>query len=747
MLLRIRPYLIGLFALLAMASVYFSTRLTFSFSFDQFFPQDDPDLEFYQEFSKEFGTDDNFLLIGIENTPSVFDSAFLARVHEASIQLRAFPLVTKVQSLTMLELPVKTPFGYTPVPAIHLTSPALYEEDKRQIMQDKRWKYNLIDSAGTSMVIAATTKENITTEEAAQLVQHVDSLLHKNMLYDKAHVLGRAFFQKELIDFQKREIAMAFVASILLVSLIMVLLYRKPAGIIVSLGSIALGLLLFMGYLGAKGTELNALSALFPVIMLIVGSSDVIHIFSKYVDELTSGKDKIEAMAVTLREIGMATFMTSFTTAIGFATLATSRLHTIQQFGWDAAAGVLIAYVTVLFFTTSVLSYFDREQIIHTQSLEGRWEPLLAWIYRVNKERSRLLFGIAIVLTIFFLYGIRLIGTNYTIENNLPKASRVSKDFLFFEKNYAGFRPMEFAITVRPPYKADQFEVVREVARLEDKIQATPEIKSSLSIASVYKSMHMMHHGNDPAYYRMPDSLQEFTRYRQLVTRFMKEETSLFINADKSKTRITSRMQDVGADKVKSVGLSLDSFARTKLDTAMVTVRRTGTGIILDKNSDYITANLMQGLFLSIFIIGLSMGLLFRSLRMLVIALIPNVLPLLFAAAILGYFGIALEAGVAIMFTIIFGIAVDDTIHFLSRYKICRQRGMDVVTATRTTVMETGKAIIITSVILFFGFFNMIFSVSPPTFTVGILISVTLVSALICDLLLLPALLLRFDKK
>jgi len=301
-------------------------------------------------------------------------------------------------------------------------------------------------------------------------------------------------------------------------------------------------------------------------------------------------------------------------------------------------------------------------------------------------------------------------------------------------------------ITIKEPYKADDFEILQEIDRLENKIESAKVIKSSLSINSAYKSLHMMQHGNDPAYYRLPDSLPEFIQYRNLIRKFMKEESSLFLTADKSKTRISCRMQDLGAEEVKRLGSDLDQWVNTHLDTSRLTVRRTGTGIILDKNSEYVTENLLQGLAISVLIIGFLMALLFRSARMLVIALIPNILPLLFAAALIGYMGIALEAGVAIMFTIIFGIAVDDTIHFLTRYKLCRQKGMDPVSATRTTIMETGKAIIITSVILFFGFFNMVFSSSPPTFTVGLLISVTLFSALVFDLLLLPALLMHFDK-
>ena len=194
------------------------------------------------------------------------------------------------------------------------------------------------------------------------------------------------------------------------------------------------------------------------------------------------------------------------------------------------------------------------------------------------------------------------------------------------------------------------------------------------------------------------------------------------------------------------LGKELDEWVNTNLDTNLVSVKRTGTGLILDKNSEYVTLNLIQGLGLSLVIISVLMGFLFRSFKMLIVALIPNLLPLLFAAAMLGYFDIELEAGVAIMFTIIFGIAVDDTIHFLTRYKLCKDEGMPVSLAVKQTIQETGKAIIFTSIILFFGFFIMIFSVNPPTFTVGILISVTLISAVICDLLLLPALILKYLK-
>jgi uncharacterized protein len=746
MIFKYRPIVIFIFVILSLFSAYYATQLKFSFSFDQFFPQGDKDLEFYQSFTKDFESDDNFLLIAIENEPTVFDSTFLANFHNLSLEVRSVPLITKVQSLTMLESPVKTPFGYSTIPIIHKELTEYYDQDRSNILSDERFVYTLIDSTATSLVIAAKTEQDLGMNDSRELTDAVDALVKKYGFEDKAHILGRAYFQRELIDFQKKEMIMAFIVSIILVSIIMVLIYRKPIGIIISLGSIALGLLLFMGFLGVTGTELNAVSALFPVIMLIVGSSDVIHIFSKYVDELNRGRAKDEAMLITIKEIGLATLMTSVTTAIGFCSLSLSKLKTIQDFGWNAAVGVMIAYLTVIFFTTSVLSLFDKDKIIRQQYHTSKWKNILDKVSFLVKFKQKSIFLFSSVLLMLFLIGISMVGTNYNIEDNLPRGAKVTQGFKFFEKHYAGFRPLEFAITSKTEEKADDYQILKEVDKIEQKIKSTGVIKSSVSLATIYRSMNKMNNGNLDSSYVFPATEEEFYASKKLLERAVKDEANVLVSKDKDKTRISSRVTDIGADRIKELGLQLDQWVDTNIDTSLIAVRRTGTGLILDKNSEYVTASLLQGLGLSIVLITVLMGLLFKSFRMLLLALVPNLLPLLFAAAMLGFFKIELEAGVAIMFTIIFGIAVDDTIHFLGRYKICIQNGMSNAQAVEQTINETGKAIIFTTIILFFGFFNMIFSVNPPTFTVGILISITLVGALICDLLLLPALLLRFMK-
>lgn len=745
MFIAYRKTIIAVFIVLALASGWFVTQLKFSFSFDQFFPQGDDDLEFYKNFTSEFEADDNFLLIAVENQPTVFDSIFLNEFHAFSLAVRNLPFIVKSSAITQLDFPVKTPFGYAAIPAVHLDNPEYFDSDKEKILADDRLVNNLIDKNATVMVVACKTLENIDINQSGQLMASIDSLVQAYG-FENVYKLGRPYFQKELVEFQKREIIISFFVSILLVTIIMVLLYRKPIGIIIALGSIALGLLLFMGILGAWGRPLNALSALYPVLMLIVGSSDVIHIFSKYTDELRKSGNKDRAMRITIKEIGMATLFTSVTTAIGFATLLTSKLPTVREFGINAAIGVMVAYITVLLFTTSLLSMFDRYQIVVQNREKSIWEHILGnvYIWTARKQKQIILgFSIFILITVA---GMSLISTNYNIEDNLPIGARVTEDFKYFEANLGGFRPLEFAISTKKSEKADSYNVVKEISKLEDQLKSTGVINNVISLATFYKSLEKVNKSNASDAYAFPDTEEDFNRSKRVLERLISEDTNVLLNKNKDKTRISSRITDIGADSIKALGVRLDNWVYSNLDTSLISVRRTGTGLILDKNAEYVTQNLIQGLGLSLLIISLLMGLLFRSFRMLLIALVPNLLPLLFVAGLIGYLGIELEAGISIVFALIFGIAVDDSIHFLGRLKLSMQEGVPLERSLRITITETGKAIIFTSIVLFFGFFNMIFSSNPPTLTIGLLIAVTLISAVICDLLLLPVLIRKFLK-
>lgn len=332
MFLPYRKYIIAVFILFIPICLYQVYHLKFSFDFEQFFPEGDPDLEFFQEFIKEFETDDNFLLIAVENNPTVFEQDFLEKFHEFTLKVRDLPHVTRVQSLTTMDYPIKTPFGINSVPIIHIDQPSRYDTDKSRILEDKRFVNNFIDENAQAIAVTARTIDAIDLQQSKEMMEAYEALIAEYD-FEEVHVLGRAYFQDELVEMQKNEIVVSTIISGILIIFILMFIFRKPIGVWVALSSIGLGLLYFLGIIGLLGRELNVMAALYPVLMLIVGTSDVIHIMSKYVDELKKGIPKHDAMLITIKEIGLATLFTSVTTAIGFATLITSNVRPIREFG------------------------------------------------------------------------------------------------------------------------------------------------------------------------------------------------------------------------------------------------------------------------------------------------------------------------------------------------------------------------------------------------------------------------------
>lgn len=743
--MKIRIGILIVFGLLGLASAFSLPQLRFSFNFEQFFPEGDKDLEFFRDFTKSFEADDNFLLVAVTRSEGVFDSSFLANFHDFSLRCRDLPYATGSQSLTMVGYPLKTPFAITTVPAIHIDQPSRYAADRERILHDDRFVYNLINKEGTALVIFVKTVSNMTLEQSREQMDALEALMD-DYPFEQVHRLGRPYFQRELVAMQIREVLVSAIISGILVSMIMFFIYRRVWGVFVSLLSIGLGMLLFMGFLSATGRELSALAALYPVLMIIVGASDIIHMMTRYVDELRKGKTQEEAIVITLKEIGLATLLTSITTAIGFATLFTSRIAPIRDFGINAAIGVIIAYLTAVLFTTSLLSFLRAEQIIKLGERQARWDGWINAIYTFTLTRVRAISWGTVVVLAICAWGISQITTNYSIIRNLPRNRQITEDFKFFERELSGFRPLELAIFIQPGYEASDYAVVREMDKIEGFLRQHSFLQAISSQTLLYKSINQMFANNRPDAYKLPEDESTFNRYKRLAERAPNPNMNVMVSTDGTKARISSRIQDIGADSIKAFGIRLDRWIERNVDSSVIEVRQTGTGLIIDKNSEYVRSSLLEGLGLAIVAIGILMALLFKNARMLIIFMIPNVFPLLIAGAILGFLGIELEAGISIIFAVIFGIAVDDTIHFMSRYKLARVSGLSVEEAVKITFQETGKAIVLTTIVLFFGFLVMLFSINPPSVTVGLLISFTLLSALLADLLLMPLLIRWLDK-
>ena len=743
---KLRKFFIGFFVVLFLFSAAGLPNLRFNFSFEQFFPTEDEDLAFFMEFVEDFETDDNFLLLAFEREPNVFDSSFLERVDSVARATRTMPHVEQVQSLTQLEFPRKTPFGPVPVPVLDWSDSTSLQQAARELPSDPRFSGRLISEAGTDIIVFVKTTDNLTIEQARELRAELDPVL-ESYAPQPVRTLGRAYITTELVDMQIWEVGKSSVIAAGLIAIVMFFLFRKRTGILISLTSILVTLFLFFGYLAWTGRSLSVMAALFPIIMIIVGTSDVIHIMSKYLDEGARDKSRKLALYITVREIGLATFLTSITTAIGFASLSYSRITSIQEFGYNAAVGVLIAYLTVIFFTSAWLSFYDHKTLRKQGKVDQWWSRNLMAVYQFTVDRSRLIWWSLPIGLAVALWGISMVSTNYNITDNLPEGYKITEDFHYFENIFGGYRPYEYAIEVEDEGEIWDYDKMKAISDLESHLKGLDYVQRVSSPSEIFSFLHMYEHKNQVDSFHFPPSREIYASYKDQLSRFgARTATKNLIGRNGKKARVSSTIQDIGADSVKAAQAHIRDWFEERAEQANLSFKATGTGVILDKNSEYVRSSLLYGLVMAVGIVSLIMALLFRSGIMLFIALVPNIVPLVMAAALLGFTGTELEAGVAIIFAVIFGIAVDDTIHFLSKYKLARNKGLDQETALQITFTETGKAILLTSIILFAGFMILFFSAHPPTRAVGWLIAVTLISALAADVMIIPLLLRRFAK-
>jgi len=734
---------VGVFLLLSLVTIAFLPRLNFSYDFEQFFPEGDEDLEFFQEFRERFEADDNFMLFALKNEEGIFEGDFLSKFENVTKACSDLPFVTDVQSLANLKLPTRTPFGFSTVSLIHPGEPSKYKQDQERIKKYDELENVLYSSDLKSVVIFCKTTDSVGIGKSTELIPAIHELFEPYD-FDSYYLLGRANFQYVLVKMQKREFLISSIVSFALLILFMFILFKEPLGILITAVSVIVSMLLFLGFMLLFDREFNAISALYPILLLIVSTSDVVHLLSKYIDEIELGKTNAEAINVTVKEIGRAIFLTSTTTAAGFLSLSTSKLIPIREFGVNAAVGVLIAYITVLLFTTGLLSIFGNKRKMVIRQNKGFWERLMGWFSKTSLNRPRLIVWSIVVVLLFCAYGISQVSTNYSIAKNLPKADNIKRDFAFFENHFGGFRPLEFSIRSKNG-SVLEFEQMEEIAKLEQHVKKEPHIEVVASVVQPFRWLNMALRNQNVAFNKLTSDSLAYSQQRQLISTFAGENLGNLVSKDQTYGRISTRVGDIGADSIKNINARLDDWIDSNLDTSKIEVVQTGTGLVLDKNSEYVRNSILIGLLSAIILVSIIMGFLFRNWKMMVIALIPNMIPLIFSAALLGFAGVELEAGISIIFAIVFGIAVDDTIHFLSRYKLCRLKGLDQETAIEHTFRQTGKAITITTVILFIGFSVLFFSGYRPTFIVGCLIGITLIGAWLVDLLLIPILLRKLE--
>ncbi len=725
-------------------------KLRFDYDFEKFFPQEDDDLDFFTEYRQTFENDNDFVLFALKSESGIFDEQFLKKAQHFTDELKKLPHVREVISPLEAKYP-KLDFsaiGDFQVPYFHINNPSKYTVDSLFIAKTNDPITNVVSLENGVVVIVLKNKELINKDDSDELSTAINQLVEETN-FDEIYVIGKILGQQLYIEIMKVEFGTFMAISIFILIVFLIIAYRSLWGIIIPMTTVMLSVVVSLGIMQLFGRPLNMMTTLLPVIMLVVGMSDVVHLVAKYLEEIRIGKSKVEAIKYTLKSVGMATLLTSITTALGFVTLIFVNMEPVQDFGVFTAVGVMSAFLIAIIFIPAIFYLSKTPQIADPKKSNADWDK---WLRRcfilLIKNKKTVIVGY-VFIGILALIGATQIQFDYFLMQELGDDDPLVKEIKFFDKSFDGIRPFEMAVVPKQEgATVYDYEVMNEINKLEEYLVNEYQVGQMISPTTPFKFVNRALRNGKAEYYKFPEKKK---RYDYIATKMSEmgagNQLVDIIAEDGKMARLSGRMVDPGSRQILLRNDSLVDFYQNHIDTSVVAYKLTGTPVIIDKSSRYLAVNVLSGLAVAFLLIAVMMSLLFKSIKMGLISLIPNLFPILLIAGIIGFFGIDLNITTSIVFTVAFGIAVDDTIHFLSRYAQELRKGRSNLYAIKRTFLSTGKAIIITSIILLGGFCSLIFSDFMSTFYIGVFVSLTLLFAVITDMMLLPLVLMYWNRK
>ncbi len=746
---KVLSYLsLGLVLLITAFSIYELRKIKFNYDFENFFPVNDPDLDVYLDFRKTFEYDNEFVLIAVENKKGVFQKSFLEKIELLSDSLKLVPDIISVTSPTTLQNTSITAFGPIRTPLIHVDESERYKSDSALIFQSEELIGSFFSKDGKSISLFIKTTQGINKINSDKLVATVNRLL-VNSNFDKFRTASKAQGQKTYLDRLTGEFYIFFICSFLLIVLFLYISFRSFWGVWVPLMVVILSIIWTLALMTALGKPLDIMTVLLPTMMFVVGMSDVVHIVTKYLEELREGNsNRFDALLKTIKDVGFATLITLLTTSLGFLSLLNSHILPIRDFGLYTSIGVFIGFILSFTIVPVVLNVIPQPNLKLENKSSQFWNKrllkLLSWVLKNGKLIG---FGTIVLVILSFVAIGKININNYMIEG-LTTKDEMQQDFIFFEKHFAGARPFELIAT--PTDTSSTMLGIKEIKamnKLETYLKDNYKVGFILSPISILKEINKANNNGNPTYYTLPADSESIADLTDQLAQFRKrKELKNLLTTDGKQARISGKMHDIGSKIIREQNQKLKTFIASEPEMGAINIQLTGAAVMLDKNNEYIVANTLQGLLLSILIVGLIIALIHKSWKMALIAIIPNLLPIIFIGGLMGLLGIELKSSTSIIFTIAFGIATDDTVHFLGRLKLELLKGKSLLYALKRTYLSTGKAVVVTSLILAAGFMTLMTSGFESTFLFGLLVSITILIAVLTDLLLFPLLVIWLIK-
>lgn len=744
-----------LLGIITVFMAYQSQFIKWSYNLRNIVPDSDEEMAYFNEFRQTFGEDGNVFVMAMKDS-SVYELENFKNFFYLIRELDKLEGVDGVLGLPNLQLLVKnTAERKFEFDALFKNVPETQHEldSLLKIAKDQRfYSGQLINpDNGATVIVIDINSEILNSDQREEGLG--DILMAAKEFEDASGVdlkyAGLPYVRLINTTKVKDELNFFLILSVFITGVILFLFFRSFKAVIFPLIIIGVIVIWVLGTLGILGYEITLLTGLIPPIIVVIGIPNSVYLLNKYHHEYTAHGDKMLALSRIIRKIGIVTFITNVTTAIGFFVLVTTKIEILVEFGIVAGINILATFFVSIILIPAVFSYVNPPSPRHLKHLKFKMldAVLTGMDVLVNRYRM-LIFILTLVVVAFSLYGVSKIEAVSYMVDDIPAKSELKKDMDFLEENFGGVMPLEIVVNTGQPKGVHSLSNLGKIDQLEAFLDSITYMSAPISPVSFVKASRQAYYNNSPAFYGLPNS-----RDRGFILRYLqgnaesKRVADAFVDSTEQYLRISIKMADIGSVKMDSLVRQViqprmdEVFEGTDLSATV-----TGSTYIYIKGNKFLIRNLITSMIIAFIVIAFIMAALFRNFKMILISLVPNMIPLIITGGIMGYFGIPLKPSTALIFSIAFGISVDDSIHFLAKYRqelfACK---FNVSDAVSKSLRETGASMIYTSIILFFGFVIFAASEFGGTVNLGKLTSITLLFAMLANLVVLPALLLQFD--
>jgi predicted RND superfamily exporter protein len=748
-----------IFILLAITAFmgYKAGDVQMSYQYAPLLPEDDPAYLEYEEFKQQYGNEGNLMVIGV--TDKDFFSLqhykiWIQLIDDLSSLNGVSSVLSATETYNLVKNKDKKQFETQTLFNRNISSQYELDSIQKEFFGLPFYEGNLYNKNLNSYLIAITLDPSILqSPERVQLIKNIIKAgeQYTSISNNEVHYSGLPYIRVTTAEMIKKELNMFIYMALGITAIIIFMFFRSFKVVIFSLLVVGIAVIWALGTQSLFGFKITILTGMIPPLIIVIGIPNSVFLLNKYHQEYKKHGNKIKALQRVIRKIGNATFLTNLTTASGFATFIFTSSKILVEFGIIAAINIIGVFILSLLLIPIIFSFLSEPKERHLNHLENKSvNKIIDKLVHFSLNKRKAIYITTGIILVLGFVGISMIKTTGYMLDDIPHHDPLYVDLKYFEENFDGLMPLEITIDTKKPNGVLKTSNLKKIDQFNKHLAANPDISKAVSISEVVKFARQAFYNGNEKYYGIPSNQERnfILSYVSNSNGDHKKIVNSFLDSLRTKTRLSFRLKDIGTTKMTELNNQVlqdlqEMFPKDTYDTTV-----TGTSVLFFKGTRYLIHNLFISLLLAILLIASFMAWMFSSKRMVLVSLIPNLIPLITTAALMGYFSIPIKPSTILIFSIAFGISVDDTIHYLAKYRQeLSETNWSIKAAVVLALKETGTSMIYTSIILFFGFGIFGFSEFGGTVALGILVAVTLLIALFSNLILLPSLLLTLEKQ